>query len=86
MYEVKLKTAYMCLKIANIWKKRGRKWGGEHMYAYKMKRFFTFHAIKVVDTLEVRAEGFILRFLEAHVVIEAMKIKVRELNRLVEFM
>ena len=51
-----------------------------------MKRFFTFHAIKVTDTLEERAKPFILRFLEANVVIEAMKIKVRELNRLIEFM
>ena len=76
----------MCLKIGNIWAKRGRKWGGEHMYAYKMKRFFTFHAVKVVDTLEERAKPFIRRFLAEHSVIEALKMKVRELNRLVEYM
>ena len=86
LYEVKLKTAYMCIKICNIWSKRGRKWGGEHMYQYKIKRFFTFHAVKSNDTLQERAKPFIKIFLHANSAIEALKIKVRKLNKLVSFM
>lgn len=76
----------MSIKIGNIWKKRGRKWGGKHLYAYKMKRFFTLHTVSVGDTIQERAKPFLLRFLEEHSIIEAMKVKVRELNRLIEFM
>jgi hypothetical protein len=86
LYEVKLKTAYLCIKICNIWKKRTRKYGGDHMYTYKMRRFFTFHAMKSKDTLEERAKPFIEKFLHANSSIEGLKIKVRKLNFLVEFM
>ena len=76
----------MCIKIHNIWTKRGRKWGGEHMYAYKLKRFFSLRAVMEIDALEDRAKPKLLRFLQDHSVLEGMKKKVRELKRLVEFM
>ena len=82
----KVKMLLIGIRLCSMLKRRGRKWGGEHIYAYKMKRFFTFHAMKVGDTLEERAKPFILRFLEENSIIEAMKAKVRELNRLIEFM
>jgi hypothetical protein len=86
----------MAIKIANIWKKRNRKWGGNHvddfsndnhgMTKYKIKRHFTFHAIKTHDTLEERVRPMIMHFLHANSHIEFLKNHVRKLFGLIEYM
>ena len=56
------------------------------MNKYKLKRHFTFHTIKSIDTYEERAKPFIFKFLHSNSSIEFLRSHVRKLFSLIEFM
>lgn len=79
LHEVQLKSAFMCLKIAHLWKRRCKRWGMKRKVVYYSRRAFklnTINAILITDTLQERGKKIITEFFAEQRLSIAFKSKV----------
>lgn len=87
MKEVKLKSAFMCLKIGHLWRRRYKRWGGsvERIIQAKLKRALTFKTFCVHDVKYEQALTKVKTFILDNQVIDAFKTKIREFYRIINY-
>ena len=79
LHEVQLKSAFMCLKIAHLWKRRCNRWGLKRKEVYFSRRVFrlaTINAVLMTDSLQERSKVIITEFFGEQRLSIAFKSKV----------
>lgn len=87
MKEVKLKSAFMCLKIGHLWKRRYKRWGGSHerIVQGKLKKALTFKTNIIHETKYEAALIKLKTFIVDNQGINDFKLKVREFFRIINY-
>mmetsp|Transcript_13544 Transcript_13544/g.21126 ORF Transcript_13544/g.21126 Transcript_13544/m.21126 type:complete len:140 (+) Transcript_13544:1358-1777(+) len=86
--EVKLKGQFMRLVIAQCWRRRVKRWGGDRSLINDnlVRRNITFVGSTMYDMQRERAQTILKPFLQQNIDLEKIRVTVRDFYKSIEYM